>query len=227
MPTKKPIISLNRTLAWRVVAGLVVGLGMSPILLASSQRAQAHEDAVIIENMPSVKQWYNLSCEYAAAAAVTLFWGEGLVSQTDFIREVPKSPNPHRGYRGNINGPHGGVKDYGVYAEPLVPVLEAYGYDATVFYGGAGRLKAEIDEGHPIVVWMTTGQDARRSVYQTYKGERFKLVPSEHTVVVYGYDDDGVYIMDVGDGSKYYTTWNSFLRRWGYFDGMALLIHPR
>ena len=79
-----------------------------------------------------------------------------------------------------------------------------------------------------MVAWLTTGRDEHRSgYYETYKGERFKLVPYEHKVVVYGYDDAGVYVMDVGDGGRYYTPWATFLRRWSYFDGMALLIHPR
>jgi uncharacterized protein YvpB len=159
---------------------------------------------------------------------VTLFWGGEVVSQDHFISEVPTHPNPHLGFRGDINGPHGGTRDYGVYAEPLVPVLEAHGYDATVFYGGAARLKAEIDDGHPVVVWLTTGKATpRQGFYQTYAGERFKLVAYEHTVVVYGYDEAGVYLMDVGDGGRYYTEWESFLPRWGYFDEMALLIHPK
>src|SRR5438128_658331 len=47
-------------------------------------RAAAAGD-VRIANFPSVQQWYSLSCEYAAAAAVTLYWGD-LVSQRDFLR---------------------------------------------------------------------------------------------------------------------------------------------
>ncbi|MGA7732053.1 MAG: hypothetical protein WCD37_12375 [Chloroflexia bacterium] len=52
-------------------------------------------------------------------------------------------------------------------------------------------------------------------------------MPGERAVVVYGYDGSGVYVMDVGDGGFYYTDWSSFLRRWSYFDQMALVITPR
>jgi hypothetical protein len=45
-------------------------------------------------------------------------------------------------------------------------------------------------------------------------------------VVVYGYDGGGVYVMDVSDGGFYYTEWDSFLTRWGYFDEMMLAITP-
>jgi uncharacterized protein YvpB len=218
-----PSRSVGKT---RILLSLLAFAGLAAALLRPTA-VEAHGSEVIIEGMPAVKQWYNLSCEYAAAAAVTLFWGGELVSQDHFIREVPQHPNPHKGFRGNIHGVFGGITDYGVYAEPLVPVLEQHGYDASVFYGGAERLKAEIEAGHPIVVWLTAGR-AERPVYQReFEGETFKLVPSEHTVVAYGYDDGGAYLMDVGDGGRYYADWDSFLRRWGYFDQMALLIHPR
>src|SRR5215210_2121057 len=102
-----------------------------PAALAAPERA-------VIRGVPSVKQKYNLSCEYAAAYAVTKFWGDS-ITENEFLRQVPRNPNPHVGFRGNIMGPIGGLTDYGVYAEPLVPVIEANGYEATVFYGGVDR----------------------------------------------------------------------------------------
>jgi len=179
-----------------------------------------------ISGFPSVRQWYNLSCEYAAAAAVTLFYGP-VVSQSVFLRETPKNANPHLGFRGAINGPIGGLTDYGVYAEPLVPVLENHGYNATVFYGGVDRLKAELSAGHPVVVWLTTGQQARPLYNRTIDGQTFRLVPGEHAVVAHGYNAGGIDLMDVGNGKFYHTAWSSFLRRWGYFDEMSLVITPR
>ncbi len=199
---------------------LVSGLSQLP-----SQQAKAAKDEALIQGFPSVTQWYSLDCEYAAAAAVTLYWGN-LVSQRDFLHEVPSSPNPHLGFRGDINGQVGGTGDYGVYAEALAPVLERHGYKATTFYGGVSRLKANVAAGRPVVVWITTGKGLERPIYhKTYEGETFKLVPGEHAVVVYGYDSGGVRLMDVGDGGFYYTEWDSFVRRWSYFDQMALVIY--
>lgn len=194
---------------------------------AQPAQTEAAGNAVIIKGFPSVQQWYNLSCEYAAAAAVTLYWGN-LVSQNTFIREVPSSPNPHIGFRGDINGPFGGINDYGVYAEPLATVLENHGYNATVSYNDLDSLKSNIDTGNPAVVWLTVGQNEDRpSYYHELDGERYKLVPGEHAVVAYGYDDTGIYLMDVSDGGFYHTVWDSFLRRWGYFDDMTLVITPQ
>jgi len=197
-------------------------------LFAQPARAKPASDAVIIQGVPSVNQWYNLSCEYAAAATVTLFWGN-VVSQSVFVREVPSSPNPHIGFRGDINGPFGGINDYGVYAEPLAKVLENHGYNATVFYGDdVNRLESNIAAGNPAVVWLTVGRDEDRpAYYKELDGERYKLVPGEHAVVAHGYDDAGIYLMDVSDGGYYHTDWSSFLRRWDYFDGMTLIIWPQ
>jgi uncharacterized protein YvpB len=211
----------------RILRILVLLPVLSGLFFLPTTTSQARHDAVIIEGVPAVRQWYNLSCEYAAAATVTLFWGN-LVSQRDFIAEVPNHPNPHVGFRGNIHGPHGWIDDYGIYAEPLVPVLERRGYDATVFYGNdVERLKANIDAGNPAVVWLTTGRYERRpQFWDEIDGATFKLVPYEHAIVVYGYDSDGIYSMDVGAGEFVHTEWSSFLRRWAYFDGMTLVIRP-
>lgn len=217
---RKLIKSLSLIVTSILAASLVV---VTPHLARS---AVAQHDAVLIEGVPSVIQWYSLSCEYAAAATITLYWGN-LVSQSDFINEVPQHPNPHKGFRGDIHGPHGWIDDYGIYAEPLVPVLEAHGYDAEVAYGGIERLKSEIDQGFPVVAWITSGRYSPRTEYwDKHEGESFKLVPYEHAIVVYGYDSDGIYSMDVGNGNHVHTEWDSFLMRWNYFGGMMLMIHP-
>ena len=152
-----------------VIPIAVSGLGFwQPV--AQAQPAASNE--ALIEGFPSVEQWYNLDCEYAAAAAVTLYWNTsgsgGLVSQRDFLREVPTSPNPHLGFRGDINAPFGGINNYGVYAEALVPVLERHGYNAVVFYGGLSRLKSNLAAGNPVVVWITTGKYVERPVYDQF-----------------------------------------------------------
>ncbi|MEP6775265.1 MAG: C39 family peptidase [Chloroflexota bacterium] len=216
----------------KVVVWLLLSAILMPFLFvlggpAPTARAQSR-DAYIIDGIPSVTQWYNLSCEYAAAATVTLFWGN-LVSQNTFIAQIGRDANPHVGFRGNINGEFGGLRDYGIYAEPLVPVLEDYGYNATVFYGtDVARLEANIRAGYPAVVWLTSGKYVERKAYWgEQNGETYKLVPGEHAVVLYGYDDYGVYIMDVANGGYFHTEWESFMYRWNYFDGMTLIIQPQ
>jgi uncharacterized protein YvpB len=207
-------------------ARLLIALAVALPMVASSTRVTAAAaPQAVIQGFPSVAQWYSLSCEYAAVAAVTLYWGR-LLSQRDFLAEIPESPNPHWGFRGNIYGPWGGIRDYGIYAEPLVPVLAARDYRVDVFYGGVARLKQELAAGHPVVVWMTGKRGNHPITYATYQGERFKLVPYEHATVAYGYDASGIWIMDVGNGGRYYYGWSNFITRWDYFDEMALVMTP-
>ena len=60
--------------------------------------------------------------------------------------------------------------------------------------------------------------------YESYEGKSFKLVPYEHATVAYGYDKNGIWIMDVGDGKRYYYGWSNFIARWMY--GVLRLCMP-
>ena len=204
---------------------LIPWLGSLLLSLFAPGVAAAAPMAVHITGFPALHQSYSLSCEYAAASAVTRYWGNP-ISEREFLRAVPTSPNPHLGFRGAIDGAFGGLTNYGVYAEPLVPVLEQHGYAAQVYYGDLQRLEASLRSGTPVVVWLTAGQQTRTVYTRTYAGTTFTLVPGEHALVVYGYDSSGVSVMDVASGSYTQIDWSGFLRRWGYFDKMMLVITP-
>ncbi len=217
---------LSRLFRERVRSAALLGALLVSLLAPfSAQAASSAPTAVRITGFPAVQQFYSLSCEYAAAAAVTLYWGN-LVSQNVFLREISTNANPHLGFRGDIYGSFGGINDYGIYAEPLVPVLERHGYQASVYYNDEARLLATLRSGTPVVVWLTSGQAIRTPVTRTVAGDTFKLVPGEHALVVYGYNSTGVSVMDVASGTYQQIAWASFLRRWGYFDEMMLVITP-
>ncbi|MCX7624022.1 MAG: LysM peptidoglycan-binding domain-containing protein [Thermomicrobium sp.] len=184
-------------------------------------------DAVRLEGVPAIRQSLPLSCEAAALSMVTAYWGRP-VGEWVFIENIPYDRNPHRGFRGRMTGVFGGTDDYGVYAEPLVPLLERFGFRAEAVYaeGDAEVLKQELRAGRPVVVWMTNMASVQPQLVEEANGERFVLVPQEHAVVVYGYDAERVYVADPGDGQYRAFAWSDFLRSWGYFDGMMLRIQP-
>lgn len=194
---------------------------------AARPTAAQSGEGVLLSGVPALRQSLPLSCESAALSMVTAYYGRQ-VSEWVFIENMPYHPNPHRGFRGDMNGAFGGTDDYGVYAEPLVPLLERYGFQAQVVYtqGDASVLRSEIDRGRPVVVWMTNMASVQPRLTAEYAGETFTLVPQEHVVVVYGYDQEWVYVADPGDGQYRAFSWEDFMRSWGYFDGMALLISP-
>jgi uncharacterized protein YvpB len=200
----------------RIVAGQV-------LLVPASDMPEA----VQLRGVPALRQSLPLSCEAAALSMVTAYWGRP-ISEWVFIENMPYDPNPHRGFRGEMTGTFGGTDDYGVYAEPLVPLLQRYGFQAKAVYarGDAGMLKRELAAGRPVVVWMTNMASVQPQLIGEAAGEQFVLVPQEHVVVAYGYDAERVYVADPGDGQYRAFAWDDFLRSWGYFDGMMLRIQP-
>lgn len=200
---------------------------MTGTLLKVPGSASVSDSSVMLRGMPTMHQSLPLSCESAAASIATAYWGSQ-ISEWTFINSLPQSPDPHLGFRGSMTGSFGGTNDYGVYAEPLVPILNRYGFVGDVFYaeGNADLLKDQILAGHPVQVWITNMTSVQQKSYDWYDGQRYALVPQEHSVVVYGYDANGVYVVDPGDGAYRTFSWANFMRSWGYFDGMSLAIYP-
>lgn len=167
-------------------------------------------------------QQRNLSCEYSAVQIATSMIGTP-VTEYQMEAVTPLSPNPHWGYRGNIHGQWGITDDYGIYADGLIPGLNAYGYSARSFYGGADDLTAAIDNGTPVIVWLGMRGDNSHNEY-TADGTRFQLTQYMHVMVVYGYDEHGVYLSDPGTGTSRFYDWQTFLAMWDVIDGMGLVI---
>ena len=188
--------------------------------------AVAVASAVEIPSVPAYQQAYPLSSEYAAAFIATSALGTG-VPEAAFIAAVPRSENPHRGYRGNLAGPWGSTTDYGVYAEPLAPVLNAYGFAADMFYanGDAAALTSRLDAGLPVITWLGFYGDTAYTVPDEGHGT-YELAAGMRAVVVYGYDDTGVLVSDPLSGSYQHYGWDEFLAAWNVLDGMGLAVAP-
>ncbi|HEX2911419.1 MAG TPA: C39 family peptidase [Chloroflexia bacterium] len=213
----------HRFLMTAALGVLLLALQLTTGLLPAS--AQGLPDSYRIWGVPLYTQQHNLSCEYASARMLTAYWGSP-VSEWQFIQGIPVSANPHFGYRGNIDGSGGGTRDYGIYNEPLANYLQRVGFNARAFYGDVATLKAEIAAGHPVIAWVTIAMQWADPVRVYLDGSPAKLVPGEHTVVVTGYDQGGVYVNGPAQGIRAWFDWSDFLRTWGYFDNMSLVIYP-
>ena len=178
----------------------------------------------ILSGMPAYAQRWGLTCEYAATSAATAFYGKQ-ISEAIFIDDIGFDANPNKGFRGRLNGAWGGVSDYGIYPRPILDVLTRRGFaHSYAFRNDPVLLKYEIARDHPVVVWIVGTWGSAPRYERESEGESYFLVPYEHAVTVYGYSDDGVWIMDVGSGSKYQVTWNTFMNAWQQLDGMALSV---
>jgi uncharacterized protein YvpB len=169
------------------------------------------------------RQSHNLSCESAATSMVAQYFGLDL-SESEVLAALPIHDNPHLGFRGNVDGPTGGTKDYGVYSGPILDVLNDQGLQAWPVNGGLDGIKRAIARGNPVIAWVT--YDCQPSTPKTKEidGETVVLVPWQHVVVVTGYEADGVWANDPWDGKEDFYPTADFERAMGYFGEMAVEV---
>lgn len=179
-------------------------------------------------------QDFSLSCESSAAAMVASYFElnlpEGFESWEDyFVETIPPNCNPHRGFRGEINGhlstscnpPNG----YGVYAEPIAEALRSIGLRAYVKYGvDYQSVRKAIERGWPVIVWMS-GRDNPpiEKEVDPETGQFYSLVLGEHVLVVIGFEDEKFLVNDPWRGRQY---WVSGFKNWELFDGMRVVVGP-
>ncbi|HNS52029.1 MAG TPA: C39 family peptidase [Anaerolineae bacterium] len=195
------------------LAARLDGLPGSAVLLPSAAR---------IEVAPQ-KQAHNLSCESSAASMAAQYHGVDL-TEAVILASLPPNDNPHLGFRGNVDGPTGGIVDYGVYAGPVKAVLDARGLSALPVSGGLDGIRAAIARGNPVIAWVTYQLAAATPVVETIGGAQVTLVPNQHVVVVTGYDAGGVSANDPWTGQEAYYLNADFERAMGYFGDMALEV---
>ncbi len=178
----------------------------------------------VMQNFPLVGQWYNLSCEYAATSAATAFFNM-TVSQDTFVTMIGFDANPNKGFRGDLSGPWGGTWHYGIYARPILSVLMQEGFTHSyIFHEDPMLLRDAINNDRPVVVWITGTYSSMPRYEEESEGEQYLLVPYEHAVTVYGYNENVVSIMDPAYPAYYDVSWAVFLNAWSQLDGLALAV---
>lgn len=169
------------------------------------------------------QQSRNLSCESSAASMVAQYHGVQL-SENEVLASLPTSSNPHLGFRGNVDGPTGGTVDYGVYAEPILDILNARGLQARTVVDGMEGIKAAIARGNPVIAWVTYNCEPSTPTTTAIDGQEVTLVPNQHVVVVTGFNAEGVWANDPWDGQEDFYQMGDFARAMSYFGNMAIEI---
>ena len=194
----------------------------TPVSLPASAR---------ISNITSKHQALPLDCESRVAVDWAAYFGY-IIDEMDFFYHLPVSDNPDAGFVGNVNGSWGKIppNDYGVHGEPIAALLrDRYGVPAYVQRPMSfERLKAEIAANRPVYVWIVGGGSNYHfeiPVYYTSADQHTSIVaPYEHTVMVIGYSETNVTILD---GGNIYTPSNfQFLASWSALENMALIAEP-
>ncbi len=169
------------------------------------------------------RQSYNLSCESSAASMVAQYHGVPL-SEARILALLPRNGNPHLGFRGDLNGPIGSIEDYGVYAGPILDILNNQGLRAWIVEDGLEGIKVALARGNPVLAWVTYNCQPSVPTTTIINGQEVTLVPFQHVVVVTGYNSEGVWANDPWDGQEDLYPAVDFERSMGYFGNMAIEV---
>ena len=184
-------------------------------------------NVAFVKGLVGHAQTYNLSCESRSAADVANFWGIP-VDEVEFFNSLPVSDNPEKGFVGSVRGVWGHTppNSYGVHAGPVADLLREYGLDAHARSGMTlDELKREIANGRPVVVWVVGHVWPGTShTYIAQDGSRVTVAPFEHTMIAYGYDKAGIYLIDAGSGTRRNYGFEKFQDSWGVLGNMALTV---
>lgn len=177
-----------------------------------------------IEGIRGYPQTLNLSCESRSAADWAGYFGVS-INELEFLSQLPQSDDPNKGFVGNPNGPGGLIppNPYGVHAAPVAALLRAYGLPAEDIVGlSIDQIKTEVAAGRPVIVWVIFASVPGYSLqYTTQSGEVINVAPNEHTVIIVGYDPQGVALLD--GAAIYWRPWDTFLQSFTALGNMAIV----
>ena len=186
----------------------------------------SYSNSVILDNISGADQIHSLSCESRSAVDWAGYFGVSL-SEDTFLVHLPSSDDPDSGFVGDPDDAAGYIppNSYGVHADPVANLLNAYGLNARAVHGySLDSIRNQIDDGNPVIVWVYGHVWAGGSPvsYTASNGNTTWVIPYEHTVIVYGYDDSSIWILD--GGSKYTRSISIFKSSWSNLGNMAVIL---
>jgi uncharacterized protein YvpB len=147
------------------------------------------------------------------------------IDEIQFFNGLPVSDDPEKGFVGNVHAPWGQTPpdSYGVHARPVAKLLRSYGLEAKARYQMSfDALRAEISAGRPVIVWVVGRVGAGTPIpYTSSDGNQTTVARFEHTVIVIGYDQRTVTVLD---GNWVYSRQiQDFKRSWKVLGNMAII----
>ena len=171
-------------------------------------------------------QLYNLDCESRSATDLAAFFGIRF-NEMDFQSKLPKSDDPEKGFVGSYKGARGQIppNSYGVYAPPVAKLLRSYGLNASdVKNFSWNGIRNEIAAGRPVMTWVVGDVWPGSPIsYTASDGDTVTVAHYEHTVIVIGYDQKSVAILD--GNMTYYRSIQEFINSWSVLGNMAIVVH--
>ena len=207
---------------------LVASLSESPAPPTPTPPPPALPARARVNGVTGQKQALPLDCESRVAVDWARFFGV-VINEFEFLNKLPKSDNPDAGFVGNVHGAWGQIPPYpyGVHAEPVAAILRDYGLSAYAHRPLSwDDLRAEIAAGRPVYVWVI-GSASFNEIpvyYRSSDGHLSIVAHYEHVVMVIGYTENNVTILD--GGTAHTRSLSQFLSSWSALGNMAIIARP-
>jgi uncharacterized protein YvpB len=181
----------------------------------------------MVEGIIGHPQQHNLSCESGSATDLAAYWGAEF-TEGAFLRRLPKSDNPQRGFVGDVDMPPGSMPPvgYGVYVEPIAATLRSFGLDAEAYRSlELDSLKKELAAQRPVIVWATYDMQLPGvETWVSWDGVESTVVRWQHTFIAVGYDERGLTLVDAFDGQMKHFSYEAFVPAWDQLGRMAVTV---
>lgn len=226
IPTQTPTPTQNSPVVpSNTPTSVIPGLSATPPPTVTPLPPDVHAVQLDIVGHP---QTLSLSCEARSAVDWAGYFGFN-IDEIEFFGRLPLSDNPDTGFVGDVSGRWGQIPPnaYGVHAEPVAALLREYGVNAQAVRGLTWEdIHAEIVAGRPVVVWVVGHVWSRTHPVEYTASDDAKVIvaPYEHTVIVVGYDDENVFILD--GRQVYLRERKKFFSSWAALGSMAIIAGP-
>lgn len=188
-------------------------------------------------------QKYKASCETAATKAALLYFNVSFPEE-DMLEEIgwEKLPryydksgnliwgNPQRKFVGDPNPGKLYIDGYGVYNQPIYDFLANHGFKKSISKIGwnTDELLSYVSRGYPVIAWVSGDFKIKpQGVMISPDGVKNPWILAEHAVVVRGFDDSGIDIMDPAPGAGYHkVTREEFENGFINLNNMAIVVMP-
>ncbi|HEY3343660.1 MAG TPA: LysM peptidoglycan-binding domain-containing protein [Anaerolineaceae bacterium] len=200
----------------------LIGLSLISLIALASDEIPPEAAVAGVIGHP---QTYVLSCESRSAADWSGYFGADL-SEKEILAALPRTDNPETGFVGSPSGTWGMIppNSYGVHPPPLAKVLRDRGVPAQEQTGlGWDNLRREIAARKPVIVWiigqMWNGTPIR---YTASNGQTTTVAYYEHVMILVGYTQKTVHVVDAYSGTDQYYDVNTFLTSWAVLGERAI-----
>lgn len=204
--------------------------------------------ASLIIPLDTRRQAFNLSCEFAAAASIIEHFTQNpdfqstneLRAEEMLMQQVGVSQNPNLGIRmglskgefnsedlyNNLNKKFGGSDYYGVHAPAFFDVFKKYGLTAQSIQKNnfIAQVQRAISANHLVMAWIRIGYGQPVDLELSYGS--VPIIRGEHSVVINGYDESGVSVMDPGKGELRHISYEQLADAMTPFSMPLLEVYP-